>query len=101
MDDLRSPASESEREKVLEGVVTRIAKYRLQTPAVLLLEMHKPLRSLAWQATHFVSPLLAPILGVSRMEDLAWLFSSPDNLERLIAKIEASRADPERGNGAR
>ena len=86
---------------MLERIASRVAKYRLQTPAVLFLEMHKPLHGLAWHATHFVSPLLAPLLGFNRMEDLAWLFSSKENVERLIEKIEAAAAPAGDNDGAR
>lgn len=92
------PLTEAEErarvEAFIEGAARRIARYRLQTPAVLFLEMHRPLAGVASQATHFLAPLLAPFVGLAGLEDLALLLSKGEYVERLIERVEATVGEP-------
>ncbi len=77
-------------DSLIERAAQRIARYRLQAPAVLFLEMHKPLAGIASQATHFLAPLLVPFLGTERIEDLALLLSKGEYVDRLIERVQAA-----------
>ena len=101
------PLSEAEEQARVDGLIEsaaqRVARYRLQGPAVLFLEMHKPLAGIASQFVHFVSPFMAPFLGISRLEDLALLLSRRDYVDRLIDRLDATPQPPQReetGDGA-
>jgi hypothetical protein len=74
--------------QLLEAIAQRIHQYRLETPAVLFLEMHKPLAFIGSQAFLVASPVFAPFIGMNRVEAFAELISEPGNVERLIQRIE-------------
>ncbi|HOK53514.1 MAG TPA: hypothetical protein PKV43_03540 [Armatimonadota bacterium] len=88
LDNLGEPLSEEETEKLVNDVAAEIIKRRLETPAVLFLEMHKPLSFIASQGLIVALPFLAPILGQDRMSKLSRFLQGRDNVERLIQRIE-------------
>jgi len=87
-DKLGEPLSEEETRKVIDDVATAIVKRRLETPAVLFLEMNKPLSYLAGQGLIVAMPFLAPIVGAERMGRFSRFLQKPENVERLIQRIE-------------
>jgi len=76
------------KEAIIEAVAQRVVRMRLAVPAVLFLEMHKPLASLASQAAVFVSPVLAAFFGFERMNEVASFLRSSENIEALVKRIE-------------
>lgn len=80
--------SSEERDKLIEDLARKIVDRRLETPAILFLEMHKPVAFLGSQALLAASPILAPLFGLEGPEKYSRLFSSIDNVEMLIRKIE-------------
>lgn len=87
-DELGEPLSEEETQKFVTDVATAIVKRRLETPAVLFLEMHKPLSYIAGQGLIVAMPFLGPILGQDRIARFSRFLQGRDNLERLIQRIE-------------
>ena len=81
------------RDELVEVVARRISAYQLEEPAIFFLEMHKPLAFLAGQSFLLASPLLAPFLGIERLEQISEVFSEPENVERLIQRIEELRIE--------
>ncbi|MDH7600958.1 MAG: hypothetical protein QHI38_02295 [Armatimonadota bacterium] len=79
-----------------------IAKYivdrRLETPAVLFFEMHKPVSFLASQAAIVAAPLLGPLVGMKRMADLSRLLSEREYVELLISRIEEMAAERDKAS---
>ncbi|MBM4035751.1 MAG: hypothetical protein FJ291_28765 [Planctomycetes bacterium] len=73
-----------------EAVIRWIERKRLQAPAALFLEMHRPLMPLAWTAAMLASPILAPFLGPDYYERIKAL-RDPAVVDRLIKRLEASR----------
>jgi hypothetical protein len=93
IDDLpQSPA------ETAEALVDRLARFvvdrGMEAPAVLFLEMHKPLSFLAGQSALVAAPLLAPFVGMDRLRDLSELLSEPDGIETLLRRIEDYAAEP-------
>jgi hypothetical protein len=81
--------SKEERERLLDEVAARIIRRGLATPAIFLLELNRPLSFVAGQSTHVLTPLLAPLFGLSRMEQVAALLEDRANIDRLVARLES------------
>lgn len=88
MDDLGEPLSEEETRQVIDETAEAIVKRRLEAPAVLFLEMNKPISYVAGQALIVAMPFLGPILGPERMARFSRLLQERENVERLIQRIE-------------
>ena len=73
---------------LLEQAAVEVVKRRLETPTILLLEMHRPLTFLGSQALVVFTPMLAPAFGVERLERIAALLEDRRNLDRLLERIE-------------
>ena len=95
------PLPAEEREKLLDHAVQAIARRGLQTPAILLLEMHKPLAYLASQGIVAAVPLLGPLIGLERMQAVGRLLAEPGGMDELIARIEASAVESDNAQPAR
>lgn len=74
--------------ELIERIAIWIDKKQLHVPAVLYLELHKPIAGAMSAFISFLSPGLDWILGEKRMEDLANLLQDRQEVERLIARIE-------------
>jgi hypothetical protein len=88
---------EQRRVTVLDKLARGVAERKLGMPAILALEMHKPIRGLGAQAMHVLSPTVSPILemflGYDDFDALARLLEHPDNVEYLVARIEQLTAE--------
>jgi len=92
-EDIGEPLSNEQVESIVESVARKIVDRRLEAPAVLFLEMHKPLTFLASQAAYVAMPFLSPILGVQRMADFARVIQDRANIDLLISRIEDISAE--------
>lgn len=86
--DLHAPLTEDEANRIMDSIAGGIVSRRLETPAVLLLEMHKPLSFIASQAVLVAMPMLGPIIGAQSMADLSKLLAKRENIDLLISRIE-------------
>lgn len=75
---------ESDIEKLANVVIDR----GLASPAIFLLEMHKPLVGLVHAISLIASPALSILFGLNKTAKLLELFKSRSNVEKLICKIE-------------
>jgi len=89
-----------QQERFLESIARRIHAYGLETPAVLFLEMHKPLAFIGSQAFLVASPVFAPFIGMDRVEAFAELMSEPDHVERLIQRLEELALEGDSGGSS-
>ena len=80
--------TEEERNELVRKAAHEIKKRKMETPAVLMLEMHKPLSYLASQAAIVFSPFLVPLVGFDNVNDYSRLLSNRDNIERLLEELE-------------
>lgn len=80
--------TEEQTQELIQKAADEIRKRKMQTPAVLLLEMHKPLSFLASQAAIVFSPFLVPIVGFDNVNDYSRLLAKRDNIERLLQELE-------------
>ena len=70
-------------------LASKIRAKKLEGPAIMLLEMHKPLVGVAHAATLLSAPLLIALGAGKFMKSLAELLESRENIERLITLLES------------
>jgi hypothetical protein len=75
-------------EALLDKIAETVVKRRLEVPAVLFLEMHRPLAFLGSQALYFLTPVLGVAVRPEQISRLARLLDTPGGVERLIERIE-------------
>jgi len=80
--------TEEETETLIEKAAQQVAKRNLHSPAILFLEMHKPLSYVGANAAVAFAPFMVPILGYDFVNDYSRLFSKRENVERLIKRLE-------------
>jgi hypothetical protein len=80
--------SEEGTEQLLEKIATKIRSKKMEVPAVMALEMHKPLAGIAGSAGVVFAPFLVPFLGFDNVNDYTRVLSKPENIERLMKKLE-------------
>jgi len=88
MPEMDEPLSDDERDKLINDLAKKIVDRGMETPAVLFLEMHKPISFLAGQSMIAASPFLVPLFGQAGVRGYSQLLNEPDNVERLIRRIE-------------
>jgi hypothetical protein len=81
-------------EATIEKIATRVSARGLETPAIILLEAHRPLTFFANQALIFMAPILFPLFG-GKTEQAAKFFEERSNLEKLITRIEEKARERE------
>jgi hypothetical protein len=77
-----------ERDRIIEKIAAGVVKRGLETPAILFLEMHKPVTFFASQGLIAATPFIAPFVGFSNLHTASKLLEKRDNVERLIQRIE-------------
>lgn len=90
------PLPESEREAFIERVAELIVRRSLSVPAILALEMHRPLAFTLSQGMIALTPLFGPLLGLQRLQTLSRLLAEPGGVEALIHRIEDKATTPEK-----
>jgi hypothetical protein len=86
-----------ERDRMLDRIADEVVRRRMEVPAVLALEMHRPLTFLGSQALVVFTPMLAPAFGLDNLQKLSKLLEERANLDRLLDRIEDLAADRDRG----
>ena len=81
--------SEDETERLLDKAATEIRKRRLETPAIMALELHKPLANLGANALVVFAPFAVPFFGYDGVHDVSRLLQNRANVERLIQRLES------------
>ena len=77
-----------ERDTLIANIAQRVVGHKMQVPAILFLEIHRPLSFLAGQSLILGSGFLAPIFGPENLQKFAKLFENRENVEALLRKIE-------------
>ena len=88
-----------EREQLVEDLAQKVHKRQLYAPAILFLEMHKPVAYLASQSLILGSGFLAPLFGPKNVQQISKLFEKRENIELLVRRIEELQA-PEKETAA-
>ena len=72
----------------IRRVAARIHRSGLVTPAVLFLELTKPLALIGSHAMIFFGPIINAFINMDGYYKAAELFEEPENVELLIQEIE-------------
>jgi hypothetical protein len=90
--------SPEERDRIFDRVARLIVRWKLQVPAILNLELYKPLAFWGGHVLTVFTPLLAPAIGLRNMQTVCELLLKPGNIDRLIDRIEElAYANPPEG----
>ncbi len=81
--------TEQETEALLANLEKQIRKRRLESPAILFLEMNKPIARLAGNAMIVFTPFVAPFVGLDNVHNYSRLLMDRENVEKLICRLEA------------
>jgi len=91
MDMWQEDLTDEQTEALLDKAANEIRKRKMETPAILMLDMHKPLGWMASQGALTFAPFLVPFTGFDFMNDYSRLLAKRENIERLLTKLEAPR----------
>ncbi len=97
----KEPLTEEERDALLDKASGEILKRKLEMPAILFLEMHKPLAYIGSHAALAFSPFLVPIVGFDNVNNYTRLLSDRKNVELLMQRLEAHVAEAKHAKEAR
>ena len=75
----------------IEQVVGKICRWKLVTPAILLLEIARPFGFIASQGLFLCEPVLSFLYQEPRIEDYADLLADRSNVDLLITRLEQAR----------
>ena len=76
------------RDQIVEAFARAVVRRRLEAPAILFLELHRPLTTLASACVTFSQPTLGALFGFRRMTEWASLLDDRENIEILVRRIE-------------
>ena len=85
--------TDSETQELIEKVAIEIEKRKMTAPAILFLEMHKPLSYIGSQAAIVCAPFIVPFVGFDFVNNYSRLLSKRENIEKLIVRLENPREE--------
>ncbi|MDC0358447.1 hypothetical protein OAO01_06490 [Oligoflexia bacterium] len=76
---------------LLEELARQVLARGMEVAAIFFLELYKPLTSLFHTASVISVPLLVPLFGAKRSQDVLRILESRANVEQLIQLLEKQR----------
>ena len=86
-------------EQLIEHLTEQISRWRLTMPAILLLQVTRPLSFIASQGLLLCQPLLSFVYDAPRVADYAELLADRASMDRLVARLEEEERS--RGSGGK
>lgn len=86
--DLDTPLSDERKNQMLNAIARKIVNRRLETPAVLFLDMHKPLSFIASQSLLVAMPLVGLFVEPQDIADFSKILQDRENIDLLVSRIE-------------
>ena len=80
--------TDEELDNLIGKAVHEIRRRKMEAPAILFLETHKPLAGIGGHAALVFSPFLVPFLGFENVNNYTRLFSKRENIEMLLQRLE-------------
>ena len=75
-------------EQIIETVAEKIVRFRMSVPAVLFLEMSKPMSVLGSSALVFFGPFITLFVDSTKFYQFTELLEDRENIEKVISAIE-------------
>ncbi len=92
--------ADSERvrnEQLIEHLTEQISRWRLTVPAIVLLQVTRPLSFIAGQGLLLCQPLLSFVYDAPRVADYVELLADRASMDRLVTRLEET--EQARGSG--
>jgi hypothetical protein len=91
--DKPGPAAPTpEQAAVIDRLCAEVVRRRLTGPALLVLEMHRPLNYVAAQVLHFFQPLLAIVADTGGYTEFAQFLERRGSIDYVCLRLEAAEA---------
>lgn len=97
LDRWEDELTDEQRDAILERIAQEIVRRGMAAPAVLFLELNKPLSFVASQSLIVLTPFLAPFVGIDNVHRYSQLLEKRENVERLIERIEQIEHERQEG----
>ena len=82
----------AEEDAVLEKVAKKVVQWQMAVPAIMFLEMVKPLNYIGSQAMVFFEPIVNSVFTFKDYDTFRIALERRENIENLLQKIEAHDA---------
>lgn len=79
--------------EVIDRLCREIVRRRMTTPALMLLEMSRPLNFVTAQAIHFFDPLVGAVTDADGHREFARFLEHRGSVEHLTRRIEEMEAE--------
>ncbi len=93
-DYMSEDLTDQETDNLIEKAAEQIMKRKMEVPAILVLEMHKPLAFVTSQASIALAPFIVPFVGYDNAQNYSRLLTKRENVEKLIQRLESNAAVP-------
>jgi hypothetical protein len=84
-------AIEESNQQLIDSLACRLGRWRLALPAMLFLEVARPLSFVASQGLLLCQPLLSFFYPEPRIAGYANLLADRENIDHLLARLERDR----------
>ena len=92
--DPPGPAVPTPRQaEVIDRICREVVRRRLTTPALLMLEMSRPLNFVTAQAVHFFDPVVSAVTDADGHREFATFLEHRGSIEHLARRIEEMEAE--------
>ena len=81
-------SGQEQSEQLLERLSRQICRWRLALPAIVLLQVTRPLSFIASQTLLLCQPLISAFYEAPQITGYADLLADRANLDRLVARLE-------------
>lgn len=82
--------TDEQRKALIDKITLEVTKRKLETPAIMMLELHKPVGNVLAHLAIGAVGFIAPVIGPELFNDLTRLLSKREHIEELIVAIEDS-----------
>ena len=89
------------QQQLAQNIARRVVRWGLTVPAILFLEMHRPLNFVASQMLLALSPIVSIVARADELNTLAKMLERRESTEELVVAIEAAQAEADRARAAR
>lgn len=79
--------SDEDVAELIDKAANDIRKRGLVTPAIMAIEMHRPLANVGAHAAVVFAPFLVPFLGLSTFASYTRIFRKRENIEKLLDRL--------------